>query len=167
MTNLAAAAQPQLPFNPFTAPLAAVTAHIELLKKQKEFLQAQSDAFGGSSSTTATPLAFTIGDLKRTTSATDLVELATTGATLAATNGVVQKFTLNADLAGASQIDFIMSSGDGSTSVIAADRVQDLTASALKPLWTTAGSDAYAVYSDGPSAEFTSRHWRSDPCRCW
>jgi len=54
--NLIDAGAPQLPFNPFTMPLAAVNAHIAMLNKQKEYLEAQSKAFGGSSSaTTASP----------------------------------------------------------------------------------------------------------------
>merc|ERR1711988_1488542 len=47
-------AAPQFPFNPFTMPLAAVKAHIALLQQEQKYLQAQSDAFDGSSSSATT-----------------------------------------------------------------------------------------------------------------
>merc|ERR1712072_1169163 len=49
-------------FNPFTLPLMAVKQHISLLQQEEKFLQAQSDAFSGTStaSTTVAPSAITL-----------------------------------------------------------------------------------------------------------
>lgn len=144
MTNLAAAATPQLPFNPFTAPLAAVTAHIELLKKQKEFLEAQSAAFGGSS-TTASADAVKITAVTRTASSTDYTAVTSS---YAVGNAYEVKFTLNEDIAKDSTFKVAF----GAATLFAGAAEFANLDSAVSFFTNLDGADAAATYSDGTTA---------------
>lgn len=144
MTNLAAAATPQLPFNPFTAPLAAVTAHIELLKKQKEFLEAQSAAFGGSS-TTASADAVKITAVTRTASSTDYTAVTSS---YAVGNAYEVKFTLNEDIAKDSTFKVAF----GAATLFAGSAEFTTLNNPVSFFTNLDGADAAATYSDGTTA---------------
>lgn len=128
LSNLVATS-PQLPFNPFTAPLAAVTAHIELLKKQKEYLEAQSAAFGGTSTST-TGIGLTVSSVGKYASGAGPT---TTLATTAAVNQQIQlKFTTTGAIPKdhSIYITAVNAAADGLVLVAGTDIVSSVTTSA-------------------------------------
>merc|ERR1711988_600873 len=157
-------AAPQFPFNPFTMPLAAVKAHIALLQQEQKYLQAQSDAFDGSSSSATTASAsstkLSISKVQWVAQATDsATNMAATALTTPAADSNVQVYFATTDDIPASARMYVyyelMTSSSDTTNIAmmaGAGNVAAGSATAWSPIVTTTGSDGAVKYADGTTA---------------
>jgi hypothetical protein len=158
--NLIDAGAPQLPFNPFTMPLAAVNAHIAMLNKQKEYLEAQSKAFGGSSSaTTASPSTELLTIAAGAAAGTCNIDPAAPYACITArqaTMGTKVAFTTSQEMPAAYKLVFTFTGmvGTTKTNLLTADGALTASAAAVGVIsddggTATTADDGNAKYSDG------------------